>query len=191
MLLSSSNAAEAEQSLTYLACSLCFATDCRSSTVGHYSFVWGKREQAPQSNGTADISCISALELTEAEVGAISAAHEYGEAQEWKTIAHVLQPDSEYHPALRRALQDYIQQCRFRQLDALLLGGGAANPSAVQPVPAHPLPAALANEDTSQVASDSSTPLTDTQLLVKVRSFFAYHRHISQHDTELVSCKET
>lgn len=77
----------------------------RLQTVGSYSFVWGKREQAPQTNGTADISVVVTMELTESEVAAL--VPDEFEVREWIPVYDILAGD--FHPALKRAVQDYVQ----------------------------------------------------------------------------------
>jgi hypothetical protein len=165
----------------------------RAHTVGHYSFVWGKREQAPQTNGTADISVVVALELTDEEAALIAerAHDEYGEAHAWVAPNAVLDPAADYHPALVRSMQDYIKLKRFQELDALLLGGGLGQ--SVPSVPAHPLPPHLSSSTAASEPAEAASqqPLTDAQLLARVREYFAYHRYISAKDTEPVACKET
>jgi ADP-ribose pyrophosphatase YjhB (NUDIX family) len=166
----------------------------RTHTVGHYSFVWGKREQLPQTNGTADISVVVALELTDEEAALVAArAHEeYGEAHQWVAPNDVLDPAADYHPALVRSMQDYIKLKRFQQLDALLLDDGGSGVGQLVPsVPAHPLPPHLSSSTATEPVDASQQPLSDAQLLARVREYFAYHRYISAKDTEPVPCKET
>ena len=154
---------------------------CRLLTVGCYSFVWAKREQAPQSNGTADVSVVGGLELSAAEVAAM-APHEFefgaAAAQAWIAPSDILA--GKYHPALKRTVQDYIKLCKFKELEALLLGGD------ITAVPPHPLPPHMAAATPS-----SPLPLSDAALLEKARAFFQYHRFIAQNDTQTVQCEET
>lgn len=170
----------------------------RLMTVGSYSFLWGKREQLPQTNGTADISVVVTLALTAAEKARI--VPDEFEQRAWVTPQEILDgPD--YHPALKRSCQDYVKLQRFRELDQLLLGKGEKEAAVV--VPPHPLPAYMAASSSPSSspsssssaavapASTDSSALTDAELLAKVRSYFQYHRFISQRDTENVPCKET
>jgi len=91
----------------------------RVSTIGYYSFVWGKREQQPQSNGTADISIVVHLTLTKEEFQSMKTDYKYSK---WKTAEDILKGDDyDYHPALRRGCADLIRLQKFQQLNDLLL----------------------------------------------------------------------
>lgn len=132
---------------------------------------------------------VVALELSDAEASQM-APDEFGNAQEWRTPFDIISDSSDFHPALKRSMRDYVKLCRFRELEALLLGGnGDADGACVPAVPDHPLPPHMQQLPPS--ASTTSTPLSDAELLAKVRSYFQYHRFISQNDTEPVQCKET
>lgn len=157
------------------------ALQSRLQTVGSYSFLWGKREQLPQTNGTADISTVVTIDLSDAEVAALQ-AHEFGEASQWVEPAEVLDVARGYHAALQRSMSDYIKLRRFQQLDALLLGGNVAG------VPEHPAPAGCAKPLT---AGAEATKLSDAELLEQVRAFFQYQRFISANDTQTIQCPET
>jgi hypothetical protein len=50
---------------------LTFPTD-RLRPIAAYSFAWRRRQQAPQDNGTADISVVHALELRPDEAEAVA-----------------------------------------------------------------------------------------------------------------------
>ena len=158
------------------------ALQARLHTVGSYSFLWGKREQLPQTNGTADISTVVTLDLSDAEVAALK-PHEFGEASQWVEPAEVLDVARGYHAALQRSMSDYIKLKRFQQLDALLLGGVP-----VAGVPEHPAPAGAAKP---LAAGADAAKLSDAQLLEQVRAFFQYQRFISANDTQTIQCPET
>jgi len=165
----------------------------RLQTVGSYTFVWAKRAQEPQTNGTADVSVVVALELTDDEVASIRTEDEYGQEAErtaWRAISEVLDPAQEFHPALVRSVQDYVKLRRFQQLEALLLGTEAGQP--IPSVPEHPLPLQMAAAGATAACSASTdAPLSDAQLLARVREYFLYSRCVAAQDTESVPCKET
>ena len=85
----------------------------RLATVGYYSFVWEMRAQEPRHNGTADISVVSSLEVTEEEKAAIE--HNTDEERQWVTAEHIL--ESAYHPALQRGLRDWQLWRLYAALD--------------------------------------------------------------------------
>ncbi|KAJ8610009.1 hypothetical protein CTAYLR_006631 [Chrysophaeum taylorii] len=91
----------------------------RFGVVGSYSFVWRMRQQAPATNGTADISTVLELHLTDAEADSISienfAESEYRDAK-WTDPATVLEGD--YSPALQQAVRDLISKHVFDDLRA-------------------------------------------------------------------------
>ena len=118
------------------------------------------------------------------------APDEFGNAQEWLSPAEIVADHSEFHPALKRSMQDYIKLCRFRELEALLLDGGNGEGANVPAVPDHPLPPQM-QQPPAAASTGGATSLSDAELLAKVRSYFQYHRFISQNDTEPVQCKET
>jgi hypothetical protein len=153
----------------------------RLQTVGHYSFVWGKREQLPQTNGTADISVVVSLALTSSEVAAI--VPDEFEHREWMSPAEILTGD--FHPALKRSMQDYVQLQRFKELDALLLEGRR-----VKLAPEHPISDAM-KALSSPAEASADAPITDAEMVAACRQFLQYHRFISQKDTESIPCKET
>ena len=89
----------------------------RFTAVGSYSFVWRMRVQAPATHGTADISTVFELALSDAEAAALSPsqfdAKEYADAG-WVDPFDVLRGD--YHPALQQAVRDLLAR---RAYDAL------------------------------------------------------------------------
>lgn len=94
--------------------------EARFEVVANYSMVWSYRQQAPTSNGTADLSTIHALFLTQQEetegVPALD-PKEYHESQ-WWTIAEVLGDEKRFHPLLRNSLQALESKIAFEKLEA-------------------------------------------------------------------------
>ena len=77
----------------------------RFRVIATYSFAWEKRQQAPQTNGTADISVIHALVLRDDEVSKIVLdENEYDDAQ-WWSADDIL--TGAFHPALKQAVLDW------------------------------------------------------------------------------------
>lgn len=153
----------------------------RLETIGHYSFVWRMREQLPQTNGTADISVVVSLALTADEVAAI--VPDEFEQREWRTPNEILTGD--FHPALKRSMQDYVKLQRIKELDALLLEG-----KRVKLAPEHPVPAPMQSSTSAGAAIDPAAPITDTEMVAACRQFLQYQRYISQNDTQAIACKE-
>jgi len=88
----------------------------RYDTVGHYSFVWEKREQPPIQNGTADISIVLTVELTKEEIQRFRVDEtEYSEFV-W-IEPHLIVSDAKFHPALRKATQDYLAMKLWKKLE--------------------------------------------------------------------------
>lgn len=79
----------------------------RFEVVANYSMVWAYRQQAPQENGTADISTIHALHLTEEEekngVRSLD-PDEYAESK-WWSIDEVISKTDRFHPCLVSSLK--------------------------------------------------------------------------------------
>lgn len=93
------------------------ALSSRIQVVGTYSFLWRMREQQPQSNGTADLSCVLALTLTAAEIATIEQS-EY-ESIAWLSISNIL--NGSYHSAVQRVLYDYIGLMMKHELQQLTI----------------------------------------------------------------------
>lgn len=92
--------------------------DSRFETVGHYSFVWEKREQPPKDHGTADISVVLTTVLTADEIGRIKIdPNEYSDKM-WVSPKDVVQNPS-FHPALRRAARDLIAIHVWKRIEDL------------------------------------------------------------------------
>ena len=68
------------------------------------SYVWGRRKQAPQDNGTADVALIFYANLDDAEAKSVhvSNAEEYN-GLSWQPL-HAAVGNTKYHPALHDAL---------------------------------------------------------------------------------------
>jgi ADP-ribose pyrophosphatase YjhB (NUDIX family) len=91
----------------------------RFFVVGNFSLVWAYRTQAPQDNGTADISTIHALYLTEEEekVGVRSLDPvEYAESK-WWSIDEVISQTVRFHPCLIAALKRLKAKHAFEALE--------------------------------------------------------------------------
>ena len=91
----------------------------RMATVGYYSFVWEMRSQAPRHNGTADISVVSSMEVTDDEAALI--ATNTDEERQWVTAEHIL--SSAYHPALKRGVRDWQLWRIYAALDEAVKDG--------------------------------------------------------------------
>ena len=91
----------------------------RFALVGAYSLLWRTRAQPPETNGTADVSTVFELALTDAEAGAVTPAafdaKEYADAA-WVPVATVLSGD--YHPALQQACRDLVASHAYADLVA-------------------------------------------------------------------------
>lgn len=98
--------------------------------VGHYSYLWEMREQAPQGNGTADISSVLTIQLTDSECANFKMdAKEYGE-NKWISPNEVLEEINDYHPALKQSIFDYLTQLELRKLSKEAKQTPTANPDA-------------------------------------------------------------
>lgn len=87
----------------------------RFRVVGNYSFVWKMRQQAPATNGTADISTVLELRLRPDESIDLDrfAKSEYRGAG-WKSWQEILKGD--YNPALQQAVRDLMTLYAFDEL---------------------------------------------------------------------------
>lgn len=93
----------------------------RFQAIATYSMVWQWRQQAPATNGTADISTVHVLQLTEAEeVKVVLDPKEY-ESSAYVPFGAVL--EGEYHPCLKQAVRDLL---KHRALGALCRAVSAA-----------------------------------------------------------------
>ena len=90
----------------------------RYAVVASYGMAWSLRAQEPATNGTADISTVHALVLTEEEEALEIALDpdEYHEAK-WMDMDEVLAGVDRFHPCLRQAIKDLKVR---RALDALM-----------------------------------------------------------------------
>lgn len=91
--------------------------------MANYSFVWKMRQQAPSTNGTADLSTILELRLRPDEADSINvqdfAKSEYSDAR-WTEPITILQ--GEYNPALQQAVRDLLAKSAFNDLAAARAG---------------------------------------------------------------------
>merc|ERR1712146_33650 len=86
----------------------------RFEVIANYSFVWHTRAQAPMENGTADLSTVMNLEVTEEEASrAVFDKDEYEDAR-WFDVEEVLK--GEFHPALKQAIQDLRAKKAYQSL---------------------------------------------------------------------------
>lgn len=87
----------------------------RFRVVGNYSFVWKMRQQAPATNGTADISTVLELRLTPDESIDFEcfAKSEYRGAK-WTSWRDILKGD--FNPALQQAVRDLMTLYAFDEL---------------------------------------------------------------------------
>ena len=100
----------------------------RLATVGHYSYAWEMRVQAPCHHGTADVALLSTLELTEEEKAAVdSGKGEEGERR-WLSAEAILAGD--FHPAVKRGIRDWMAWRAYRDLDERVMEGAAEGPVA-------------------------------------------------------------
>jgi len=87
----------------------------RLQTVGHYSFLWAKRSQPPEHHGTADLSIVLTMVLTDEEISKIKSDNkEYSESR-WTEPEEILR-DPKYHPALKQATRDLLAVQIWHQL---------------------------------------------------------------------------
>mmetsp|Transcript_18239 Transcript_18239/g.25642 ORF Transcript_18239/g.25642 Transcript_18239/m.25642 type:complete len:234 (+) Transcript_18239:58-759(+) len=93
----------------------------RFKVVGSYNLVWEFRQQHPQKNGTADISTVHALVLTEEEFKSSESnmfeKQEYSEVK-WIPIKDILKKEASicYSPALRQFVHDLCSRFKFEDL---------------------------------------------------------------------------
>mmetsp|Transcript_32848 Transcript_32848/g.48920 ORF Transcript_32848/g.48920 Transcript_32848/m.48920 type:complete len:249 (-) Transcript_32848:665-1411(-) len=94
----------------------------RFEVIANYSFVWQFRQQAPQGNGTADISTVHCLELSEEEVSKAEFDNkEYAECKWWE-VEEVLA--GEFHPALKQAIWDSRSKKSYKTLEKIVANSG-------------------------------------------------------------------
>lgn len=79
--------------------------ESRFEVVANYSMVWSYREQEPTENGTADLSTVHMIRLTESEEQKDISLDpkEYHESS-WWDIEEVLSQVDRFHPCLRNSL---------------------------------------------------------------------------------------
>jgi len=79
------------------------------------------REQAPQDNGTADISVVHAVHVR--QLGEIKMESSFDEHL-WLTPHQILA--GEFHAALKQAVTDYLKLTRLKELETLVVSGGTS-----------------------------------------------------------------
>jgi glutamine synthetase len=96
----------------------------RFYTVGHYSFVWAKREQEPKENGTADISIVLTITLTKEEEKEIYMDTKEYSNKMWIKPEQIIKESFElqkeiihFHPALIRATKDLLSMKEWKKLE--------------------------------------------------------------------------
>jgi len=75
-----------------------------------YSFVWARRAESPQENGSHTISIIMVAQLKDAEIAKITPNKEHEKLQ-WIQPKKVLRETS-FHPGLRKYARDLINYTR-------------------------------------------------------------------------------
>ncbi|GAB5355902.1 hypothetical protein AAMO2058_000244800 [Amorphochlora amoebiformis] len=97
------------------------AEPSRYHVVGSYNLVWEMRQQKPNSNGTADISTVHALTLTEQEFKScdlnLFEKKEYSEVK-WTKIEDIL--NGNYNPSLRQFVHDLCSMRKYHHLCGLV-----------------------------------------------------------------------
>jgi len=88
----------------------------RLKVFANYSFVWQYRSQPPADHGTADISTIHVLRLTELEVASVKLDPKEYEAFEFLPMTDIINGGDRYHPALQRAVLDLFVWRRRKDL---------------------------------------------------------------------------
>uniref|UniRef100_A0A6U2GQK2 Nudix hydrolase domain-containing protein n=1 Tax=Pseudictyota dubia TaxID=2749911 RepID=A0A6U2GQK2_9STRA len=93
----------------------------RFEVVANYSMVWSYREQAPTDNGTADLSTVHALHLTDEEEKAGVPAldpKEYHESR-WWGVEEIIGGGDRFHPCLVNAVKALKAKSAYRKLERL------------------------------------------------------------------------
>ena len=87
----------------------------RCVSGGAYSYVGERRQKAPGETGTADVSVVCTLRLSEEEIANVKLDSNEYEKHEWFPPTDVVNDESK-HPALRRAVKDLQLTIRLREL---------------------------------------------------------------------------
>ena len=94
--------------------------ESRFEVVANYSMVWSYRQQAPTENGTADLSTIHVVYLTEQEekrgVPALD-PNEYHESHWWNTEEILTDQNDRFHPCLVSSLRSLKAKIAFQTLE--------------------------------------------------------------------------
>lgn len=106
-----------------LGISISEGSEGRIAVVGAYSYVWRLRQQEPVDHGTADISVVHSVTITEEEEKGMKIDRGEYDCCEWCDPAAVVDNDS-YHPALRRSVADYLRLQMEESLFATIKAGG-------------------------------------------------------------------
>ena len=88
--------------------------DRQVDTLAHFSFVWARRQQEPQNHGTADISTIMSVEVSDDEASAFKHDTDEYDGYEWIAPSKMVDRES-LHPALRTAASALITHRMWRQ----------------------------------------------------------------------------
>lgn len=83
--------------------------------VGAYSYTWDMRQQAPQTNGTADISVVLVIECTAEEIAKFKIDNQEYEMHEWVDRNAVIE-DVSKHIALRCSMADFAKKLEWIEL---------------------------------------------------------------------------
>lgn len=93
----------------------------RIEYVGCYSYLWRLRQQPPTENGTADISVVHTLTITEEAKGKLSLCRDEYDDSVWADPEHIIHGN--YHPALQRAVGDWTRLQWSQQLERAVADG--------------------------------------------------------------------
>mmetsp|Transcript_14438 Transcript_14438/g.22267 ORF Transcript_14438/g.22267 Transcript_14438/m.22267 type:complete len:232 (-) Transcript_14438:20-715(-) len=97
--------------------------ESRFEVVANYSMVWSYREQEPTDNGTADLSTVHMIRLTESEEEKDISLDpkEYHESL-WWDIEEVLSQVDRFHPCLRNSLKSLKAKWAMEALESATEG---------------------------------------------------------------------
>ena len=146
------------------------ALSSRMQTLAHYGFTWRVRMQTPMLNGTADISVVTTVELTDSEKA--SADSNTTEQREWVAAADIDAPSSSYHPCLIRTIREYRRLRWYTELETLLL--------------TRTIVCLLERPRVLRVGDE----VTDGAIVAEMSSYMTYARSIAAGDGDLVRADE-
>ncbi len=104
----------------------------RIRNLNHFTFCWDSRTQPPQENGTCDVSVITMITVSDAEVqGVTLKPSEYSELK-WIDPLSPPVESATYHPALKQALRDLTAYWAWQEVERWSTVGGDELQHAVQ-----------------------------------------------------------